>query len=109
MQELNLPDRPILLDGGMGRELRSRGVHLLNTIWSANGLIIAPDTVRQIHQDYILAGADIITTNTYGIILSNLAQESLEDQFKALNILAQNIPAAVHNILQSGVDFRFNF
>jgi S-methylmethionine-dependent homocysteine/selenocysteine methylase len=50
----------------MGRELRFRGVNILTAIWSANGLIKAPDTVRQIHQDYISAGADIIITNTYG-------------------------------------------
>ena len=88
MQKLSLPDRPILLDGGMGRELKIRGVNVLTSIWSANGLIKAPDTVRQIHQDYIAAGADIITTNTYGIIRSNLAKEGLEDQFETLNILA---------------------
>ena len=88
MKNLDLPDRPILLDGGMGRELRSRGVNVLTAIWSANGLITAPDIVRQIHQDYIFAGADIITTNTYGIIRSNLAKEGLEDRFEELNILA---------------------
>ena len=88
MQNLNHPGRPILLDGGMGRELRSRGVNVLTAIWSANGLIAAPDTVRQIHQDYISAGADIITTNTYGIIRSNLAKEGIEDHFEELNILA---------------------
>lgn len=88
MQNLSLPDRPVLLDGGMGRELKLRGVNVLTSIWSANGLIEAPDTVRQIHQDYIAAGADIITTNTYGIIRSNLAKEGLEDQFEALNVLA---------------------
>jgi S-methylmethionine-dependent homocysteine/selenocysteine methylase len=88
MQNLNLPDRPILLDGGMGRELRSRGVNVSTAIWSTSGLIKAPDTVRQIHQDYISAGADIITTNTYGVIRSNLAQEGLEDRFAELNLLA---------------------
>jgi len=88
MNNLNLPDRPILLDGGMGRELRLRGVDLLTAIWSAAGLIKAPDIVRQIHQDYITAGADIITTNTYGIIRSNLAIEGLEDRFDELNVLA---------------------
>ena len=88
MEDLNFPDRPILLDGGMGRELRSRGVNVLTSIWSANGLIEAPDTVRQIHQDYIAAGADVITTNTYGIIRGNLALAGLEDQFEELNILA---------------------
>ncbi|MCP4628668.1 MAG: homocysteine S-methyltransferase family protein, partial [bacterium] len=88
MRNLNLPDRPLLLDGGMGRELRSRGVDVTTAIWSATGLIKAPDIVRQIHQDYISAGADIITTNTYGIIRSNLAKEGLEEQFEALNVLA---------------------
>lgn len=75
----------------MGRELRARGVDVMTAIWSANGLIKAPDTVRQIHLDYIAAGADIITTNTYGIIRNNLAIEGLEDQFKALNVLACNL------------------
>ncbi len=88
MPNLNLPDRPILLDGGMGRELRTRGVNVMTAIWAANGLITASDTVRQIHQDYIAAGADIITTNTYGIIRSNLAKEGLEDHFDELNLLA---------------------
>ena len=88
MQNLNLPDRPILLDGGMGRELRTRGVDVLSTIWSTNGLITAPEIVGQIHQDYICAGADIITTNTYGIIRSNLAKEDIEDRFEELNVLA---------------------
>jgi len=88
MQNLNFPDRPILLDGGMGRELRFRGVDVTTAIWAANGLIAAPDTVRQIHQDYIAAGADIITTNTYGIIRSNLAVEGLEEKFEELNLLA---------------------
>jgi S-methylmethionine-dependent homocysteine/selenocysteine methylase len=79
---------PLLLDGGMGRELRARGVPLLDTIWSANGLLVAPDAVRQIHIDYIDAGADIITTNTYGVIRSDLAREGIETRFAELNMLA---------------------
>ena len=58
-----LSRKPVLLDGGMGRELRFRGVDILNTIWSANGLLTAPEIVQHIHADYIAAGADIITTN----------------------------------------------
>ena len=91
MGKLNLPDRPIVLDGGMGRELRFRGVNVLNSIWSANALITAPEIVQQIHRDYIRAGADIITTNTYGIIRRNLAIEGIEDRFEALNLLACNL------------------
>ena len=76
MSALNLP-HTVLLDGGMGRELRFRGVEILNTIWSANGLLVAPEIVRQIHLDFIDAGSDIITTNTYGLVRANLAKEGI--------------------------------
>jgi S-methylmethionine-dependent homocysteine/selenocysteine methylase len=78
----------ILLDGGMGRELRFRGITLSEHIWSATALLVAPDVVRQIHADYIAAGADVITTNTYGVIRADLAREGLADRFAALNHLA---------------------
>ena len=81
-------DRPILLDGGLGRELRFRGVDTPGTIWSAHGLLVAPDVVRQIHLDYILAGADVVTTNTYGLIRSDLAKVDIEDRFAELNTFA---------------------
>ena len=83
-----MENRVVLLDGGMRRELRARGVRILDTIWSANGLIVAPDVVFQIHRDYIDAGADVITTNTYGIIRTELAKEGIEDSFAALNVQA---------------------
>ncbi len=83
-----LPDRTVLLDGGMGRELRRRGVTILDTIWSANALVVAPEAVRQVHEDYIAAGADIITTNSYGVIRGDLAKEGIEHRFAELNDLA---------------------
>ena len=93
---------PLILDGGMGRELRSRGVVILETIWSANGLITAPDVVRGIHRDYIDAGADIITTNTYGVIGHELAREGIAHRFDELNRLAGQL--AVEARAQSGRD-----
>lgn len=86
-----LPDRPILLDGGMGRELRRRGVPILETIWSANALLVAPDAVREVHRDYIDAGAEVITINTYGVIRGDLAKEGIEDRFRALNVQAAEL------------------
>ena len=85
---VDLPPRTVLLDGGMGRELRHRGVPIPDSIWSANALIVAPDVVRQVHEDFIAAGADLVTTNTYGMIRAELAREGLEDRFAELNILA---------------------
>lgn len=83
-----MPPVPVLLDGGMGRELRFRGVEILDTIWSANALLVAPDIVRDVHRDYISAGARVITTNTYGIIRQELAREGIEERFTELNELA---------------------
>ena len=83
-----LPPTPVILDGGMGRELRFRGVETLSTIWSANALLVAPEVVRQVHEDYIAAGARVITTNTYGIIRHELAREGVEHRLRELNELA---------------------
>lgn len=80
--------KPLLLDGGMGRELKFRGVPISKAIWAANGLLVAPEVVTQVHADYIRAGADIITTNTYGLIRSDLAKIYREDSFAELNQLA---------------------
>jgi S-methylmethionine-dependent homocysteine/selenocysteine methylase len=91
MPDLNFPQRTILLDGGMGRELRFRGVDVMTSIWSAKALIDAPHVVREVHSDFITAGADIITVNSYGIVKSNLAWAGIENRFKELNLLACNL------------------
>jgi len=80
--------QPILLDGGMGRELQFRGVQLSRQIWSASALTESPNMVRTVHEDYIRAGADIITTNTYGLIREDLARAGLEDRYEDLNTTA---------------------
>lgn len=75
----------VLLDGGMGRELGFRGVEISMLIWSAQALLDAPDVVREIHTDYIEAGADVITTNTYCTLRTHLRKAGLEDRYEELN------------------------
>src|SRR5262245_24002669 len=102
--QLLLPEgRPALLDGGMGRELRARGVPIRNTIWSANALLVAKDVVLQIHKDYIEAGADIITTNTYGVIKNDLAKEGIADKFAELKRLAGKLAIQASRSADEGV------
>ncbi|HEY7727905.1 MAG TPA: homocysteine S-methyltransferase family protein [Candidatus Eisenbacteria bacterium] len=55
----------LLLDGGLGTELSRRGVRTPLPLWSAEAVLTAPDVVRQVHEEYILAGADLITANTF--------------------------------------------
>jgi S-methylmethionine-dependent homocysteine/selenocysteine methylase len=92
-----------LLDGGMGRELRFRGVDVPETIWSAGALMTNPEVVRQIHSDYIAAGADIITTNTYGVIRDDLAKIGIEKRFADLNRLACRLAVEARDASQRKV------
>ena len=55
----------ILLDGAMGTELERRGIPTPLPLWSAAALKNHPDTVREIHEEYVRAGADVITANTF--------------------------------------------
>ena len=54
-----------LLDGAMGTELMRAGLDLRLPIWSGNVNLTHPDYVRKIHEAYLTAGADILTTNTF--------------------------------------------
>lgn len=57
----------LLLDGATGTELNRRGVGTGLPLWSANALTsdAGLNTLRQIHLDYLSAGADILTANTF--------------------------------------------
>lgn len=64
-----------LLDGGMGRELLRIGCAVQQPEWSALALLEAPQFVRQVHDSYIAAGAEIITTNSYALVPYHLGEE----------------------------------
>ena len=57
----------LLLDGATGTELNRRGVDTGLPLWSANALTtdVGLNVLRQVHLDYLNAGADIISTNTF--------------------------------------------
>jgi homocysteine S-methyltransferase len=78
----------LILDGATGTELTRRGVDTGLPLWSANALIQAPDVVRAIHIDYIRAGANIVTTNTFRTHRRNLAAAGIADRARELTHLA---------------------
>ena len=80
-----------LLDGGTGRELQHRGLVKRGSIWSAVGLVERPDVVRDIHESFIDAGADVITTSNYSVVPRLLAKEDVESQFEPLLELAGRV------------------
>jgi len=56
---------PLVLDGAMGTELERLGIPSELPLWSARGVIEAPETVLAIHRAYAAAGAQALTANTF--------------------------------------------
>ena len=57
--------KPLIMDGAMGTELMRRGIELPLPLWSSMSNIDQFDQVMNIHKDYIEAGSDILTANTF--------------------------------------------
>jgi len=84
----------VCLDGGMGQELRRRSPNEPTGLWSAQALLDVPELVREVHEDYIRAGAKVITTNSYATVRSRLIAAGFDDDFEKLIRLAGQIAVA---------------
>ena len=78
----------ILLDGAIGTQLQNMRAPMNNQAWAAAALETHPFTVRKMHENYIDAGVDVITTNTYSAGRQNLEPLGLTDKVEELNIRA---------------------
>lgn len=101
--------KPLLLDGAFGSYLQQKGFETDDTLWTTKINQLNPEAVIQIHKEYIEAGADIITTNTFRTNPSsfnnsglsnissyvtqavNLAKQAVDD--KKIYIAGSNAPA----------------
>jgi S-methylmethionine-dependent homocysteine/selenocysteine methylase len=79
---------PILLDGALGTELERRGAMSALPLWSTHALLHAPELVRTIHREYVEAGAEILTANTFRTQRGTLARAGLGERAEELTRLA---------------------
>ncbi|MBM7323356.1 homocysteine S-methyltransferase family protein [Agrobacterium sp. CMT1] len=77
-----------ILDGGMSRELQRLGAELKQPEWSALALINAPDIVRQVHAEFIEAGADVVTTNSYALVPFHIGEDRFNKEGASLIALS---------------------
>ncbi len=75
----------VILDGAMGTELERRGAPMDGVAWSAAATGSHPHLVREAHEDYIRAGADVIITNTFAASRHVLEAAGLGEEVGALN------------------------
>ena len=96
----------VILDGGVGTELQFRGIEMDET-WCGSASLNT-EVLEQIHLDYINAGAEVITTNTYASSRLMLGAAGLGNNFEEINLKAINaahearLKAKKDNILIAG-------
>jgi methionine synthase I (cobalamin-dependent)/5,10-methylenetetrahydrofolate reductase len=91
-----LAARPLLFDGATGTLLYSRGIPQRASL---DELVeTRPDLVGAIHREYIGAGADAITTNTFGANRFRLAEAGLADRASRLNRRAAQLAREARDV-----------
>jgi homocysteine S-methyltransferase len=71
---------PVLFDGATGTEFNNRGVDTSLPLWSTGALLDATHILEQVHRDYVAAGAEVITANTFRTHERNLERGGLSGQ-----------------------------
>ena len=86
-----------VLDGAMGGEIQARIPAAAHGLWSATALVEKPELVVELHREYIDAGADVITTNTYATVPSYLGKGGMAGRFEELTGLAARLARKAAN------------
>jgi len=84
-----------ILDGGTGRELARIGAPFQQPEWSALSLIEAPHFVSRVHEAYVGAGADVITTNSYAVVPFHIGEDRFRERGAELAALAGRLAREV--------------
>jgi homocysteine S-methyltransferase len=73
-----LPASPVVLDGGLGTLLESRGHDLSSDMWSARLLLEEPEEVRAAHDEFFAAGAQLAISGSYQASFDGFARAGLD-------------------------------
>ncbi len=79
-------DAVLVFDGAVGTRLYDKGVYINRCYDELN--LTSPDLVREVHAEYVKAGADVIETNTFGATRHNLLHYGLESKLHEINLAA---------------------
>ncbi len=83
----------VILDGALGTELENRGYDVSGKLWSAKYLLENPKVIQDLHEVYLRAGADIITTSSYQATIQGLKDYGLTEQ-EATDTIALTVDLA---------------
>lgn len=97
-----LENEIIVFDGGTGTYLYEKGIFINRCFEELN--LTNPELVKQVHRDYLLAGADVIETNTFGANRFKLAPHGLNEKVYEINFAGAKLAREVakDNVLVAG-------
>lgn len=75
----------IILDGGTGTDIERRGVPMNDEVWCAAANLTHGETVRAVHEDYIRAGAEVVTANTFASSPLSYVARGRENEIEAID------------------------
>ena len=74
----------VLCDGAMGTMLYARGIFINRCYDELN--LSQPEMVREVHAEYLQAGAEVIETNTFGANRFRLEHFGFGDKVREINV-----------------------
>jgi homocysteine S-methyltransferase len=84
---------PIIIDGALATEMECRGADLHDSLWSARYLLERPELIRDVHLDYLHAGARIIITASYQASIQGFMGRGLSHQV-AIDLIGRSVDLA---------------
>ncbi len=104
-ERINNSLRPLILDGAIGSLIQQKGFKSDKFLWTSYINFKYPNVIKEIHKEYINAGCDIITTNTFRTNPYSLQSANLDyDQEKVIELSLKIAQDAVKglNVLIAG-------
>ena len=95
----------IILDGGIGAELEKNGANMDKDLWCGKCSVDNPELVKKVHENYINAGADVITTNTYGttpISMKHYGYDNLIEEYNKKSVQIAKDASKNKNVAVAG-------
>lgn len=83
----------IVLDGAFATELEARGFSVNDVLWSAKALFERPDLVRDVHLDYLRAGANVVTSASYQATVAGFMKRGFSEA-EAVALLQKSVHLA---------------
>lgn len=85
--------KAIIIDGALGTQIQKNGYDVNDSLWSAKFLNKNPDVIKEVHRQYLNAGADIIITSSYQASIEGFLQKGFSKE-EAIRLIKLSINIA---------------